>query len=804
MGSSDGSSGVFSQIMDVAGRGAGLISGIAALRGGGLLNYMMQRERLLNDPNFRAGLTDSPFTSGFFGLGGGTQPGAPQWTTQPIAQPSEFMGPTVSTPAGPADIVQRPGPSHWLPSLPPLSSEEALKEQARQTEIQGITGGGDIAQVAKMKTAAGIPLTGLEEEQLVQRGKYLQGLGGAGSVVKLDIPGTPMTIGSPYNITPVGEEEFPTPEQARQAAIAHGWGPDRIAPTVHGGWRPVPPPTREQTLPPPPGTQGGQPGELPQYPGPVFRGGGGVQRQGGMQQLPHGGNTVAIRNNNPGNITASPDSLRYPGVVGTEKVGPRTFLTFDSPASGFAGIDRLLSSNGYNDLSFGDAMRRWTTGKTEIQLDENGHPKGYNLVDMSNRLGVDPSQPMSSLSPAQRQLLPHLMASGEGFAAPLAPRPAPRPAAPAPPPPTPAPAPRPAFMGAATAYAAEPPPGAQVQQPPPAPAFDREAVVPHVVVPSADQDAIGYPPAAPPTPPGTGPLISVPPPPVGAPSIAPPPPGQMQGIPTEARTGMPLKSHTQEYGGGVSETYTAPELGGAETQLMFRHLGITNPMLANDDAIIKYFNWKQALDDEAQMHKADIERIYKPTSEQENLAVERLNGIKNTIETIATKYTPAERAYFVGWWHYPRSIVEATLSPEMGKRFADFRKDIASLAPKTFDADAKASTLTGNELSYLAPLALNPYDQADQFESNLQGLSDGVKYDLAFRHFVRGLRPEQVSDPAVLEGFNKSFNAALTQQRLDVAHGQQPAAPPSAAPAAPTPSPPSKNAWAPTTTWTVP
>ncbi|HKF98937.1 MAG TPA: lytic transglycosylase domain-containing protein [Steroidobacteraceae bacterium] len=781
MGSSDGSSGVFSQIMDVAGRGAGLISGIAALRGGGLLNYMMQRERLLNDPNFRAGLTDSPFTAGFFGLGGGTQPGAPQWTTQPIAQPSEFMGPTVSTPAGPADIVQRPGPSHWQPNLPPLSSEEALKEQARQTELQGISGG-DIAQVAKMKTAAGIPLTGLEEEQLVQRGKYLQGLGGVGSVVKLDIPGTPMTIGSPYNIPALGEEEFPTPEQAREASNAHGWG-GRIGPTVHGGWRPIPPPTREQTLPPPPGTPGGQGGgELPQYPGPVFRGGGGVQPSAPRAKI------------NPLNPVFDQTAAKYGLPRGLLNAVAQTESNFDpgikNPTSGAQGLMQFLPSTAqvwnvdpYNPTSAIDGAGRY--------LQYLIKSSGGDLPTALQRYGGARTTDYAGPVLARMQKFQARMQQPQQTPAPALP----------PPPPPPAPT-RPVLNLGGTAYAAEAPSGAQVQQPPPAPAFDREAIVPHVVVPSEDQGAIGYAPAAPAQPPGMGPLISVPSPPVGAPSIAPPPPGQMQGIPTEARTGMPLKSHTQEYGGGVSETYTAPELGGAETQLMFRHLGITNPMLANDDAIIKYFNWKQALDDEAQMHKADIERIYKPTSEQETRAVERLNGIKNTIETIATKYSPAERAHFIGWWQYPRSVIEATLSPEVGKRFADFRADIASLAPKTFDADAKASTLTGNDLGYLQPWALNPYDRADQFESNLQKLSDGVKYDIAFRSFVRGLRPEQVSDPAVLEGFNKSFNAALAQQRLDIAHGQQPAAPPSAAPAAPAPQP--KSAWAPTTTWTVP
>src|SRR5262245_52255221 len=141
-------------IEQVAGRGVGLLAGLASIKGGGLLNYMMQRERMLNDPGFRAGLVGSPFTSGFFGVGGGMQPVAgPAGTMPPTGgvTPPDFQGPVTAehpAPVAPPDATAYnvpgyvPGtPRRWMPDLPPLSTEEAIKEQARVAELQAIQGG---------------------------------------------------------------------------------------------------------------------------------------------------------------------------------------------------------------------------------------------------------------------------------------------------------------------------------------------------------------------------------------------------------------------------------------------------------------------------------------------------------------------------------------------------------------------------------------------------------------------------------------------------------------------------------------
>src|SRR5262249_4515951 len=128
------------------------------------------------------------------------------------------------------------------------------------------------------------------------------------------------------------------------------------------------------------------------------------------------------------------------------------------------------------------------------------------------------------------------------------------------------PTPRPSRLGGlnlgGTAYAAEPPPGATVEAPP---AFDPNAVVPHVVVPAPPPGAtVGYPSAAPEPGPGTIvpapiPKLRAPAAPVGIPG-APPPAAQLPGIPVDPTTGLPLQSRTYESQTG-SETYTAPPRG---------------------------------------------------------------------------------------------------------------------------------------------------------------------------------------------------------------------------------------------------
>src|SRR5262245_9862901 len=122
-------------VENVLGRGVGIIAGLASLRGGGLLNYMMNRERAMNDPAFRAGLVDSPFSSGFFGIGQGSAPSGV--VAAPVAQPDGSPGPAAV--AAPGDVRYLPTGGHWYPDLPPLDYATQVKAEQDRATMIGLT-----------------------------------------------------------------------------------------------------------------------------------------------------------------------------------------------------------------------------------------------------------------------------------------------------------------------------------------------------------------------------------------------------------------------------------------------------------------------------------------------------------------------------------------------------------------------------------------------------------------------------------------------------------------------------------------
>src|SRR5215475_10946529 len=278
----------------------GGVSALASIRGGGLLNYMMNRERALNDPAVRASLAGSPFAAGVLGVTGGEQdipvPG-PQGQLPPAAgvvAPSDMLfgmpTPPVPAPSGDgtaaAALPQNvpgyiPGTQRrWMPNLPPYSPEESLKEQSRVSLLQNLVGAGSDAARGQAKMAAGIMPTPAERDAVIGQAKTMIDQAGPGSVVRLDFPGSPVTVGSPYGVTPTSSDEYPTPEQALAVANSRGtnW---TIEQTGRGTWRPVqktppaaPPPPATQPPPPtaqPPAPTGAQPppAQKPQPPAPT-------------------------------------------------------------------------------------------------------------------------------------------------------------------------------------------------------------------------------------------------------------------------------------------------------------------------------------------------------------------------------------------------------------------------------------------------------------------------------------------------------------------------------------------------------
>src|SRR5215813_1761185 len=225
-------------LKNVAGYGVGTLAALDTIKSGGLGSYLMNRQRLMGDPGFRASLAGSPFAAGVFGVSGerGPAPAAPGALPATgagggVVQPAEFVGPPppgvqVAQPGAlPAPTAQNvpgymPGQARaWMPNLPPYEPKTGLEQLGLATSELGL-GSQDAGQRAQYKMAAGVPLNDQEIAAAAQRARVVQGLGGPGTVVKLDIPGMTTNVGSPYNFSAVTAEEYPTYGLASAAAAA--------------------------------------------------------------------------------------------------------------------------------------------------------------------------------------------------------------------------------------------------------------------------------------------------------------------------------------------------------------------------------------------------------------------------------------------------------------------------------------------------------------------------------------------------------------------------------------------------------
>ena len=260
---------VLNTIKNVAGYGVGTLAALDTIKSGGLGSYLMNRQRLMGDPGFRASLAGSPFAAGIFGVSGdtGPAPAAPGAlpTAGAAAQPPDFVGPPP-----PAQQVAAPGlnvPGYmpgtarqWQPNLPPYEPKTALEQQGLATAQIGI-GSQDAGQRAQYKMAAGIPLTDEEIGAAAARARYVvSNIAGPGSTVQLDIPGMKTNVGSPYNFSAVTAEEYPTfglasaAAAAKNASIPAGNPQWTVAPSGRGTFLLSQPATQAQTMPaePPP------------------------------------------------------------------------------------------------------------------------------------------------------------------------------------------------------------------------------------------------------------------------------------------------------------------------------------------------------------------------------------------------------------------------------------------------------------------------------------------------------------------------------------------------------------------------
>src|SRR5215813_13303455 len=164
-------------LKNVAGYGVGTLAALTTIKSGGLGPYLMNRQRLMGDPGFRASLAGSPFASGVFGVSGGMGP-APAAPSLPaaggggaVAPPSDMVGPPApgKVVAPPAQTVpgQLPAPTalnvpgympgtarQWMPHLTPYDPKTALEQRGLATTELGL-GSQDVTQRAQFKMAGG-------------------------------------------------------------------------------------------------------------------------------------------------------------------------------------------------------------------------------------------------------------------------------------------------------------------------------------------------------------------------------------------------------------------------------------------------------------------------------------------------------------------------------------------------------------------------------------------------------------------------------------------------------------------------
>src|SRR5262252_2506055 len=323
---------VTNALKQAAGFGVGTLAALTTIKSGGLGNYIMQRQRMLQDPSFRASLEGSPFTSGFFGVTGST--GAAPALALPqtaaggaVAQPSDMVGPpapgqqvAAPAPAGPGQLPAptamnvpgyEPGTARtWHPFLAPYAPKAALEEQGYATLEQYAAGGNDL-QRGLAKTAGGIMPTLPETNAVLGRAAAIQHAAGPGSTAVVDFPGMKVQLGSPYNLTAMGTREYATPGEA----LANALPGEQVVATNRGTFTPMP--TKQPTA-----TEG-----YPTAPGaPATTAGGtsGVAAPGTNQAQPATGTVTPP----PG----APATAPRPGTAGGA-VAPRPAAPVAQPAT---------------------------------------------------------------------------------------------------------------------------------------------------------------------------------------------------------------------------------------------------------------------------------------------------------------------------------------------------------------------------------------------------------------------------------------------------------------------------------------
>jgi hypothetical protein len=650
----------------VAGYGLGALSALTSIKGGGLQNWLLNRQRAVEDPSIRASLVGSPVASGMLFQSGGD-----------VAPPGTM--PAAGSVAAPDDIrwLQQQAPARrFIPDLPPLPAEQQVQTRAAQGIVSGLQSSDPLVR-AQAKVAGKVPLTGEEQDAIVGRGRQLQGGLGPGGTVGIETPGMPITIGSPYSVSPgVAPEEFATYGEAAAAASQRGTG-WTVQQTNRGTWKPVqitppaapaaPAPYNPNAPAAPPSPAAPAPynpnapaprGAAPTAPRPPLAAAAAPPLFAGLSQTSGGPPaTIPTRTNNPGDIMDGPFARSQPGYVGPgpAKRDGGNVAVFDSPDSGYNAMGNLLRGKGYAGLTLGDAASKWSGG-------------GYG-ADWVAKQGFDPSRPVNSLTPDEMTNFTGRMGRREGYHGPPAsgapPGTAPvRVATPAPPP---RPAPRPvAPTGTPGLQAGRP----QVAlAPPPAP-YMGAPLDPNAPAPGAVPARVGYPsPAFG----AEGQPAAALPPPSTVPEYAPPPSAQMPGGPpvpptstppqraptaveptTAGTAAMPLRSISKRGADGTEYTYTYGEPSEFERQM--REAGIKSFDTASDAQLQDLRAIQQRDSIQRQWTTEEVTRLARPASPGEANGTQNMASLHDALRKFYYDFpTPADRDKYVGYLARPIS-----------------------------------------------------------------------------------------------------------------------------------------------------
>jgi len=691
----------------------GGLSALASIRGGGLLNYMMNRERMMNDPSFRAGLVGSPFAAGLFGISGSRQPVAGPQGNMPAAGgivAPEDMQPGFVGPPAPSGAAQTPAPvlgtgagyvpgyipgqaRQWQPNFPPYSPDVGLKQQAEATLVQGIqTAGSDLAR-GQAKIAAGIMPTEPERTALIGTAKKLIEDAGPGSTVKVDIPGMPMEVGSPYNLAPVRTDEYKTFGEAQAAAnlqggAAAGWGVEQ---TNRGTFVPV---QRTRPMAPPtpvaPGTPPGAPAGAPaQTPAPTAT----TPAPAGGQK--GGGGAIPAPTS-----TAQPPSPARPAAPARPAVAPTR------PAA--------------------PAVQTGTPALTAGQI----------VIPTTPPAAPYPGAPMDQNAPAPSSV-PY-----QGGQAPQGPA-----------------YPSPAFDDTATAQVA-PPTGGLFSWLGPASAEAAEVPAPARAAPS------GVPrfPAFTPPPTGTGivaPALPVTPTPPGAakPAVAPEMPAGTAPLPLQERTYTGQQGQTDVYRRGAQDELAAD----------MNEAGITDLLTETDRGKLSKFNQlRLARQQREDISREDIRRMVRGPSEGEQSGDEVLYGYRTALKKFFEDFPdPAERDQFVGWIRRP--ALDKLMILRDDPRFKLFVQDLSPF--QGFDEHKKV--FGSNEIQDIGgSMPTGHEDYPSDFEQRLADFPQTLNETIMRRYFLRTL-PVGAQTPAMVEALDQTFAAQRAAQRAAAEQAQQ-------------------------------